>query len=41
MSTATGDDSIISKINTSAEIPMDSELKKSSEEGTNVDGNDG
>ena len=41
MSTDTGDDSIILKINTSAEIPRDSELKKSSEEGTNVDGDDG
>ena len=41
MSTDTGDDSIILKINTSAEIPRDSELKKSSEEETNVDGDDG
>ena len=50
MSTDIGDDSSIleriygeSKVdsNTAAEIPRDSELKKSSKEGTNVDGNDG
>ena len=50
MSTDNGDDSSIiervydeSKVdsNTAAKTPRDGELKKSSEEGTNVDGNDG
>ena len=41
MSTDIGDDSSILERNTSAEIPRDSELKKTSEEGTNVVGNDG
>ena len=41
MRTDIGDDSSVLERNTSADVPRDSELKTSSEKGTNVDGNDG